>query len=258
MKNKKLYITILILLIISGISIYVYKWEFRDKLFEIYFFSLNRGRSIFIRTPENKTILIGGGQNTEVIREITKVTPFYKRRIDKIVIPSANVNQIGGLIEIIERYKIEEVLIPKIISTSTVLSELKKIVKRNKIHVTEVVEGDSLEIEDGLSIKVIFPNDNFKYNKTSLSELGLRINYIDSSVYLIGNLSKTIQKYIAKNIVDTARTGGTRNSMVEFYNSAIESKVSKELLDKIKPQFIFSTKERTTHFISDGNNWIKK
>ncbi len=255
MKNKKLYILIFVLIISGYLSFYLYKWEFRERMFEIYFFSLNRGRSIFIRTPEDKTILVGGGQNAEVIREITKVTPFYRRRINKLIIPSANANQIGGLIEIVSRYEIDEIIIPKIMATSTVLSELKKAVNRNKIHVIEVVEGDRIEIEKDLEIRILFPSQNFKYNKTSLPELGLEIKYKNTSSFLIGNLSKTIQKYIS-NL--SARTGGEHSSIIEFYNSASESKVSKELLEKIKPKFIYSTKEKTMHLISDGDEWVKK
>ena len=93
--------------------IYIYKWESREKVFEINFFSLNRGRSIFLRTPKNKTILIGGGQNTDTIRELTKVMPFYNRNIDYVFIPSATPAQIGGLIEIVDRYKIEEIFLTK-------------------------------------------------------------------------------------------------------------------------------------------------
>ncbi len=252
MKNKKLYISIFIIIIITYISAYIYKWEYRDENLEVYFFSLNRGRAVFVGTPENKTILIGGGQNTEVIREITNVTPFYRREINKLIIPSANVNQIGGLIEIVNRYEIDEIIIPKIMATSTVLSELKKVINRNKIHVTEVVEGDEIEIEKDLEIRILFPSQNFKYNKTSLPELGLQIKYRNTSAFLIGNLSKTIQKYIARNIRET------QNNMIEFYNTATESKVSKELLDKIKPKFTFSTKEKSMHLISDGEGWIRK
>ncbi len=252
MKNKKLYISIFILIIITYITVYIYKWEFRDENLEVYFFSLNRGRAVFVRTPENKTILIGGGQNTEVIREITNVTPFYRREINKLIIPSASVNQIGGLIEIVNRYEIDEIIIPKIMATSTVLSELKKVINRNKIHVIEVVEGDEIEIEKDLEIRILFPSQNFKYNKTSLPELGLQIKYMNVSAYLMGNLSKTIQKYIARNLRET------QNNIIEFYNTATESKVSKELLDKIKPKFTFSTKEKSMHLISDGEGWIRK
>ncbi len=252
MKNKNLYMSIFILIIITYISVYIYKWEFRDKVFEIHFFSLNRGRAIFVRTPENKTILIGGGQNTEVIREITNVTPFYRREINKLIIPSANVNQIGGLIEIVNRYEIDEIIIPKIMATSTVLSELKKVIGRNKVHTVEVIEGDKIEIEEDLEIRILFPSQNFKYNKTTMPELGLQIKYRNVSAYLMGNLSKTIQKYIARNLQET------QGNIIEFYNTASESKVSKELLDKLKLQFTFSTKEKSMHLISDGEGWIRK
>src|SRR5690349_22634790 len=111
---KKYWKLIVVSLIVAilGLGFYIYKWEYRDPLLEVYFFSLNRGRSIFIRTPHNKTILIGGGQNSEVIREITKVTPFYRRSIDTVITPSATPAQIGGLIEVVHRYDVGEIIMP--------------------------------------------------------------------------------------------------------------------------------------------------
>ena len=240
-------------LAILGIGFYVYKWEYRDHVLEVYFFSLNKGRSIFIRAPENKTILVGGGQNSEVIREITKVTSFYSRKIDTVITPSATPAQIGGLIEIIDRYNVGEIIMPKIMSTSTVLNELNKVIRKNKIHIVEVEKGDEINLEANLKIHILFPHKDFKFNKSSLPELGMSISYGSTTAYLIGNLSKTIQKDILKNTLINKD-----ENIVEFYNSAIESKVSAELIDAIKPKFIFSTKEKMMHIISDGISWQKK
>ena len=137
-------------LILGGMTFgaYVYHWEYRKPFFEVYFFSLNRGRAIFVRTPENKTILIGGGQNTEVISEITKVMPFYDRKIDYVVIPSAIPAQIGGLIEVIERYDIGEIIIPTVMATSTVLTILLDKIRKNKIHVEKVEREDEIYLEE--------------------------------------------------------------------------------------------------------------
>lgn len=245
---KKITI-IIVFILMSYLSFYVYSWEFKKHDFEVNFFSLNRGRSIFVRTPGNKTILIGGGQNSDTIRELTKVTPFYSKKIDYVYIPSATPAQIGGLIEIINRYEVGEIIIPKYIATSTVLTILMKEVSKKKIHVERVEEGGERYI-DNIEIKVLFPNQDFKFNKTSLPELALSLVYNDTSGYLIGNLSKTIQKNIAKSL----KINTTQN-IVELYNSATESKVNDELLGLIKPKFIFSTKEKTTRFYSDGFSW---
>jgi len=254
MNHKLLFfiiIPIIIIVLVAG-TLYVYKWEYRKSVFEVNYFSLNRGRAIFIRSPDNKTILVGGGQNSEVIRELTRVTPFYKRNIDYVFIPSATPAQIGGLIEIIDRYEIEEIFIPEPMATSTVLSQLMKRVRHKKIHVTNVKRGDVLRL-GGLDIEILFPINDFKYNKTSLPELGMRLSYNKSHLYLIGNLSKTIQKDISKALVFP-----DGESLIEFYNSATESKVSPDLLQKIMPKYIFSTKEKSTIWISGGFFWIKK
>lgn len=253
--NRKL----LMYFIISGfmifgiyISVYIYGWEYRGEVFEVNLFSLNKGRAIFIRTPDNSTILVGGGQNSDTIRSLTKVMPFYSKKIDYVFVPSATPAQIGGLIEILDRYEIGDVIMPKNISTSTVLTQLMKGIRKKKIHVEEVERGDQKDV-GGLIVRVLFPSDDYKFNKTSLPELGLSFEYKNTSLYLIGNLSKTIQKDIAKDMQIS-----DKENIVEYYNTAVDSKVSKELINMIKPKFVFSTKEKSTSWFSDGFSWIKK
>ncbi|MDO8430416.1 MAG: hypothetical protein Q7S72_00280 [Candidatus Taylorbacteria bacterium] len=251
MKKIKILIILATIILSIGMGIYVYKWEYRKPLFEVDFFSLNRGRAVFIRTPENKTILIGGGQNSEVIRELTKVMPFYRKKIDYVVIPSATPAQIGGLIEIVDRYDIGEIFKSKYMATSTVLTQLMKNIRKKKIHIEEVERGDEMDI-GSLHVEVLFPNEDFKFNKSSLPELGLSITYDKTGVFLIGNLSKTIQKDILKSL-DIMTT----QNLLEFYNSAAPAKVLDELVEELKPKFIFSTKEKGSSWVSDGKVWNK-
>jgi|GEM_PF-3096267 len=255
-KNTNNYLKIGILALSIGcvaLGIYLYNWEYRDPVLEMHFFSLTRGRSIFIRTPSSKTILVGGGQTSETIRELTKVMPFYERRIDYLVIPSAAPAQIGGLVEILDRYEIGEVVMPKIMATSTAFEALERKIRKQKIHVEEVERGEMIEIEDGVKATILFPYESFKFNKTSLPELGLSISYGSTTAYLLGNLSKTVQKDILKNMELP-----TTQNIVEFYHGATPAKVSPELLEKIDPYFTFSTKEKTTRVVSDGETWKRE
>jgi beta-lactamase superfamily II metal-dependent hydrolase len=252
--NKQIIIwAVLVGMSVFGyLSFYIYKFELREKLLEVNFFSLDKSRSIFIRTPENHTILIGAGQNSEVIRELTKNFPFYSRKIDTIITPSASVKEIGGFLDILDRYEIDEVIVPKYIATSTILTEVLKKIRQKKIHVKEVERGDEIDIKKDLKMEVLFPSENFKYNKTSLPELGVEFEYKNTNLFLLGNLSKTIQKDIVKNI-----STSTTENLLEFYHSGIESRVSSELLDKINPKYIFNTKEKATKWLSDGREWMK-
>ena len=239
-----------VILVVATVGLYIFHWEHHEPLLEVYFFSLNKGRAIFMRTPRNKTLLLGGGQTSEIIREITKVMPFYRRKIDYVIIPSATPTQIGGLVEILDRYEIGEIIIPRMLATSTALTALESKIRKQKIHTDEVERGDKVAIEDDLKMEVLFPNADYKFNKSSLPELGLSISYDSTAAYFLGNLSKTIQKDISKTLATTT----TRN-ILEFYNTAAESKVSPALLGKINPSFIFSTKEKTAHAVSSGESW---
>lgn len=97
---------------------------------------------------------------------------------------------------------------------------------------------------------MLFPYEGFKYNKSSLPELALSLGYGKTQLFLIGNLSKTIQKDIARNL----EVGSSKN-LIEFYNSGIESKVSPDLLEKINPKFMFTTKEKSMTWVSNGRGW---
>ena len=144
-----------------------------------------------------------------------------------------------------------EVVLSKIHATSTVLSKLLNNISNKKIHIREVEKGDELDM-GGLKVEVLFPYEDFKFNKTSLPELALGIGYKDTTVFLLGNISKTIQKNIAKSLIVNSK-----ENIVEYYNSGIESKVSKDLVEKIKPRYMFTTKEKPTSWISDGLEWKK-
>jgi competence protein ComEC len=256
MKNKKIIlisVSLISIVLISLLGVYIYKWEYRKPLLEVHFFSLNKGRSIFIRTPENETILVGGGQNSEVIRGLTNVMSFYNRKINRIIVPSAIPTQIGGLIEVIERYEIDEIIMPKIMATSTVFSELIKLIRKKKIHIEEVERGDEIKLGMDSKLNILFPYKEFKFNKTSLPELGFLLNYKNTNAYLFGNLSKTIQKDILKNL----KVNNSKN-IIEFYNNANAVDIFSELINILKPEFIFSKKEKSIHYISDGNIWKKE
>lgn len=254
-KYKKL---IIIIVIISSaiLCVFYYINQNKNSNLEIYFSNLKRGRSVIIKTDDDKYILYGAGQNTEVIRILTKHMPFYKRKIDFVFLPSVNQNQIGGMIDIIDRYEIGQVYMPETFSTSTVLSVVMDKINKKKIKLIKFKEGEEIIINDDLKIKILFPNMTFKYNKSSLPELVVGINYKNINIILFGNISKTIQKYIFQNYIKN-NNYKKESTIIEYYNSMPDTKVYKEILEYLKPKYIFNTKSKDVNLISDGEGWYE-
>ncbi len=238
MKRKQMYIwwgIVVCLLAFLAMGMYVAHWEFRKPLLEVYFFHLNRGRSIFIRTPHNQTILIDGGQNSDILREITKVLPFYRRRIDIVVLTNSAPKNAGGLGEVVKRYDIGKILKPTIMGTSTALAAFEKSVQEKGLPIEKVQKGGKFMI-DGINFNILFPDASFKFNKTSLPEMVVFLSYASTSMLFLGDASKTIQKSFVSEI--------GKVNIIEFAHSAGDARVSAELFEKSNPDFLVITKKK--------------
>lgn len=218
----------------AGMGIYIAHFELRDPVLDMYFFNLERGRSVFLVTPQGKTILIDGGQNTQVLRELTKVLPFYRRRIDTVIITNSLPKNTGGLIEVVRRYEIGKIVKPEIVGTSTALLALEEEIEKKNLPVEKLKKGDRFAIDE-VDFSVLFPDPFFKYNKTSRPELILKISYGKNSILLLGDVSKTIQKSLVP-LMD-------RVDIIEYAHSAGDSRTSGDLFEKTYPKFVVIQKQ---------------
>lgn len=239
-RTIKLMITIVCSAALIGLGWYVYTWELRPQVFTIYFLNLPRGHAVVIRTTHHKTILIDGGQTSDTIRELTKLIPFYRRRIDFVIVTNGLPKNVGGLVDVAQRYQIEKVIMPELMSTSTAFFAFQKILKEKKIPSEKVQKGDSFMVDDAI-FSILFPDPNFNFNKTSTPELVLHIQYSTTTIVLLGDTSKTIQKSLSKEV--------GKIYLVEYAHTATKSRVSADFVSKADPDVIVSTKrEETLHY----------
>jgi beta-lactamase superfamily II metal-dependent hydrolase len=211
-------------MVASGLGMYIWREEHRPPLLEVYIFSMKEGQSVFIRTPEDRRILIDGG-GSSIVRLVSKYLPFYSRRIDDVVVTKTVGKNVSGLISILDRYKVGQVYLPAVTLEALELDSSKdavyetfiKAIKEHRIPVQELSEGDSLDFSvngfssDYLGVarvtnlkvqsSILFPAApaNFSYSKASGPSLVLNISHGDNSILLAGDLSKKIQKYIASS-----------------------------------------------------------
>jgi competence protein ComEC len=201
-----------IIIAVAGTSLlatlggYVFHEEHRQPLLEIFVFSLKSGSSIFIRTPEDRRILIDGGGNAEVVREISKILPFYSRRIDFILATNSQGKNISGLIDVVERYNIIKAFIPSLTlqelglasSTDQIYETFLEVLVKKNIEPTKVKAGDHIQLDKDVGVTVTFPvpDDKFMYSKASGPELLFDISYGSTNFAFMGHASTKVQKYV--------------------------------------------------------------
>lgn len=176
MKIKKLYLNFAIIFIII-ISII----PFQNKLL-IHFINVGQGDSIFIETPNHKSILIDTGpEYKEYSAAREKVIPYIKRRgyktIDLLIITHFHKDHCGGLRDIFTQMKVKNSI------------SFNNDCPDNYLF-TEVSKGDSIKIGD-IVIKILSPDKNDKIdNDKNETCLVMELIYKDFNMLLTGDAEK--------------------------------------------------------------------
>ncbi|MGC9605317.1 MAG: hypothetical protein ABSF56_00960 [Minisyncoccia bacterium] len=238
---------------LSGTGLYAWHESRRPAVLELFVFDLPGAPAVFIRTPNDKRILIDGGSNAEVIRRLTKILPFYSRRIDSVVATAADGKNVTGLIEALNRYSVDKAIIPDVTLESLGLASSSDPIYRtfietidlHHIPVQKVLSGDRLVLDrtgidsnDGVTADTLFPvpADRFNYSKASVPEIVMRIEYGSTSVALLGGAGVKIQKFVATENQKPA-------DAVVISQSATASNVSAELVDSMAPDFLLYSQQ---------------
>ena len=246
--------------IASGASAYVWYENQRPPVLEIYVIPLKSGQAIFIRTPEDKRILIDGGPNSEIIGHISTILPFYSRRIDTVLLTKTDSNHVSGLVDMVERYDVGEVIVPAITpeglgfasSSDQVYQTFLDAVDHGHIPLKKVEAGYEWIIDKGsiststVSARVLFPvsPDSFAYSKASGPELVLKISYGSTSVMLSGGITTKVQKFISSMASESSATSSesitsTTEKGIDVLvtsKSIISSNIATSFIKKFRPQ----------------------
>jgi len=92
-----------------------------DDRLHVSFLDIGQGDAILIQTPNGQDILIDGGPDPQKINlELGEKLPFWDRTIDLVVCTQPHADHVTGLVEVLQRYKVKQVLDPEISYNSSI------------------------------------------------------------------------------------------------------------------------------------------
>jgi competence protein ComEC len=82
-----------------------------DNKFHVSFLDVGQGDAILIQTPDHQDILVDGGPSAQAISgELSRHLPFWDRTIELVVLTHPHLDHLTGLLEVLQRYRVKEVL----------------------------------------------------------------------------------------------------------------------------------------------------
>jgi len=131
MKNKHkqyfwriLKVGLIIIAIFLLILAIYYSLVYASRGLEVVFLDVGQGDSSLIKTPAGQVVLIDGGPDNRVLRELGKNLPFQHRRLDFLILSHYHDDHFVGLIETIKRYRVGTLIYSGKDVDSPLMSEL--------------------------------------------------------------------------------------------------------------------------------------
>ena len=129
-----------------------------DSNLHISFLNVGQGDAILIQTPNHQNILIDGGPDPQKINlELSKKLPFWDRTIDLMISTQPQADHVTGLVEVLQRYKVQQVLEPGVPYNSLIYEEWLKLVEEKQIEHTIATAKQEADLGHGIRLVVLNP-----------------------------------------------------------------------------------------------------
>ncbi len=123
---------------------------------ELNFLNVGQGDGQLVTLSSGVQILIDGGPDGRVLGELTKVLEATDRYIDLVILSHADQDHVGGLPDVLKRYRIGAFVFNGRGGENSSWQELSKILKEKNIPVVVLKEGDRI-LNGESELKILSP-----------------------------------------------------------------------------------------------------
>jgi competence protein ComEC len=224
---KVAFFICLAIIVVSAIQIYLYgSWK-EDEI-SVWIFDVGQGDSIFV--DANIDTLIDGGPTSVIIEKLTEVLPFWDRTIDFIISTHPHADHLTGLIEVFRRYVVTTIFTSGQDYQTGAYDIFKDL---SALQVDSMSAGDSIELQQGVLIKTIWPMTDFDgrtLDDPNDGSIVLLVNCFDTKILLTSDIGIDEEKAIIDSVgdIDVLKVGhqGSNTSSSEEFLRAIDPEIA--------------------------------
>ena len=162
------------------------------------FLDVGQGDSILIETPDGFEMLVDGGPNAAVLRQLSKERSFFDREIDVVVTTHPDLDHIGGLVDVLKRYKVQTILRTENENDKSAAEAFAAAAQKEKAEEILADAGQVLQLGASTTIQIFSPTGDERQWESNTSSIVLRVVYGNTSFMLTGDAPQEIEDYLVK------------------------------------------------------------
>lgn len=205
----------------------------KDGLLKIYFLDVGQGDAIFIETPNGSQVLIDGGPDNQVLSELSRAMPFYDRNIDLVISTHSDADHITGLIEVLGRYDVENIVYSGIVRKSSLYGAWQEAVLEEGAGIVDPVAGKTIDLGNGVTMEILNPVESLVgkvVEKTNNDSVVAMLKYGKTEVLLTGDIETKAERQIIMSGADL------NADILKIAHHGSKTSTTEEFMYEVSPQ----------------------
>jgi competence protein ComEC len=273
-------------LLVVAILVWLTAATMPDDRLHVSFLDVGQGDAILIQKG-NQQVLVDGGPSPQAIGlGLGEKMPFWDRTIELVVLTHPSADHIAGLVEVLNRYEVKQVLYPDLDFKSEIYDEWLRLLEGENIECTIAQAGQQVDLGEGVVIEVLNPAVPFlSGTESDVDNNGVVLRlYMGKVSFLLtadtmweaefeliarrANLASTVLKvaHHGSNTSTTTELLAAVNPQLAVISVGEDNRfghptdeVMTRLIERIGAENIYRTdKQDTVEFITNGERlWVK-
>ena len=203
-----------------------------DGFLTVAFLDVGQGDAIFIKTPDGVQMLIDGGPDSSVLRELAKQMPVGDRSLDVVLSTHADKDHLGGLVDVLDRYEVEQLIVSNNQNDTTVREAFDLAVAKEEVDIQVVSTGYQIGLGASTSLMVFSPLGDTSNWETNTASLVTQLRFGEIEFMLTGDAPISIEEYLAQTYGDTLES-----EVLKLGHHGSQTSSGEVFLDTVQPKY---------------------
>lgn len=200
------------------------------KKMAVHFIDVGQGDAIYIKTPNGDDILIDAGNKSKGNQVVSYLKKQKVDDIEVIIATHPDADHIGGLDEVLDAYKVENIYAPKVSHTTQAYQDFLHAVKREGKKIKTAKQSTKLSLK-GIEAKFIGPTKEYSTSDLNNWSAVLYVKYNKNSFLFTGDAeSKAEQDMLSKNVL-------SKTDVLKVAHHGAKEATTTAFLNKVKPTY---------------------
>ena len=201
---------------------------------KVIFFDVGQGDAIFIETPHGHQILIDGGSGSKILEKLAKEMSLGDKTIDLVILTHPEKDHMAGLLKVLERYKVEQILWTGIVRNTADYNKWQELIEKEEAKIT-IAEASKRVKAGRVFFNILYPFESLEgeeFKNSNDTSIIAQLIFGDSSFLFTGDAGKSIEKKILSRYKEDV----INSDVLKVGHHGSKTSTSEEFLGGVSPE----------------------